>query len=128
MKLDITSLYYNGDTKSAGNTASWGTALGQERPGYRISVEGGQDLVDFIQKNHFDFNPSQNPNHRANIKKLDDKRIIASGVFNVIYINDVQFEGPFFLLVIEETSGSLSYLNFLMLSYFLKNILLMYMG
>lgn len=106
MKLDITSLYYNGDTKSAGNTASWGTALGQERPGYRISVEGGQDLVDFIQKNHFDFNPSKNPNHRANIKKLDVKRIIASGVFNVIYINDVQFEGPFFLLVIEETSGS----------------------
>ena len=27
MKLDITSLYFNGDTESAGNTASWGTIL-----------------------------------------------------------------------------------------------------
>jgi hypothetical protein len=106
MKLDITSLYFNGDTKSVGNTASWGTALGQERPDYPISVEGGQELVDLINLNHVDFNPIINPNHKANIKQLNDKIVVSSGCFNVVYVNNIEFEGPFYLLVIEETSGS----------------------
>jgi molybdopterin synthase catalytic subunit len=49
MKLDLTSLYFNGETESLGNTSSWGTALGQERPNYPISVEGGQEIVDQIK-------------------------------------------------------------------------------
>ncbi len=106
MKLDITSLYFNGDTKSVGNTASWGTALGQERPDYPISVEGGQELVDLINLNHIDFNPLTNPNHKANIKQLNDKIVVSSGCFNLVYVNNIEFEGPFYLLVIEETSGS----------------------
>jgi energy-coupling factor transporter ATP-binding protein EcfA2 len=106
MKLDITSLYFNGDTKSAGNTASWGTALGQEKPNYPISAEGGQDIVDLIKINHFDFNPSKNSNHTANIKSLDDKIIFDSGKFDSVYVNNIEFNGPFYLLVIEEASGS----------------------
>jgi hypothetical protein len=106
MKLDITSLYFNGDTKSVGNTASWGTALGQERPDYPISVEGGQEIVDLIAQNHIDFNPNTNPNHKANIKQLNDKIVVSSGCFNLVYVNNIKFEGPFYLLVIEETSGS----------------------
>jgi hypothetical protein len=106
MKLDITSLYFNGDTKSVGNTASWGTALGQERPDYPVSVEGGQELVGLIKKNHIDFNPKTNQNHKANIKHLDDKKILAAGRFDSVYVNNILFERPFFLLIIEETSGS----------------------
>ena len=71
MRIDLTSLYFNGDTKTSGNTASWGTALGQERPNYPISVDGGQDIVDLINKNHVDFNPTANPSHKANIKQLN---------------------------------------------------------
>ena len=106
MKLDITSLYFNGDTESAGNTASWGTALGQERPNYPVSVEGGQDIVDLIKKNHFDFNPTDNSNHTANIKNLNNKIIFASGKFDSVFVNNIEFDGPFYLLVLEETSGS----------------------
>ena len=106
MKLDITSLYFNGDTKSVGNTASWGTALGQERPDYPISVEGGKEIVDLLDQNHIDFNPNTNPNHKANIKQLNDKIVVSSGCFNLVYVNNIEFEGPFYLLVIEETSGS----------------------
>jgi 5-methylcytosine-specific restriction protein B len=106
MKLDITSLYFNGDTKSVGNTASWGTALGQERPDYPVSVEGGKEIVDLLDQNHIDFNPNTNPNHKANIKQLNDKIVVSSGCFNLVYVNNIEFEGPFYLLVIEETSGS----------------------
>ena len=53
MKIDLSSLYFNGDTKSLGNTASWGSALGQERPDYPITVEGGQEWVDFIKSKIF---------------------------------------------------------------------------
>lgn len=106
MKLDIASLYFNGETKSDGNTASWGTSLGQERPDYPISVEGGKELVDLIKLNHFDFEPSENENHTANIKQLENKIIYASGKFDSVYVNKIEFQGPFFLLVIEEKSGS----------------------
>jgi len=106
MKLDITSLYFNGDTKTIGNTASWGTALGQERPNYPISVDGGQDIVDLINQNHIDFNPITNPSHKANIKQLNEKIIISSGCFNKVYVNSIEIQGPFYLLVVEETSGS----------------------
>ncbi len=30
MKLNLTSLYFNGDTKTKGNTANWATSLGQK--------------------------------------------------------------------------------------------------
>ncbi|MDG4946366.1 hypothetical protein NMK71_08065 [Weeksellaceae bacterium KMM 9713] len=106
MKLDITSLYFNGDTKTKGNTASWGTALGQQRPNYPISVEGAQELVDLIKDNHITFTPSTNPNHKANIKHITDERIVASGRFDKIYINQIEFNGPFFLLVVEDVNNS----------------------
>ncbi len=106
MKLDITSLYFNGDTKTVGNTASWGTALGQERPDYPISVEGGKELVNLINQNHIDFNPITNPNHKANIKQLNEKIVVSSACFNEVYVNNIVFEGPFYLLVIQETTGS----------------------
>ena len=106
MRIDITSLYFNGETKSVGNTASWGTALGQERPDYPISVEGGQEIVDLINSNHFEFIPSKELNHTANIKHLEDKIIYSSGKFDSVYVNNIKFKGPFFLLVIEETSGT----------------------
>lgn len=105
MKLDLTSLYFNGETESLGNTSSWGTALGQERPDYPISVEGGQEIVDQIKLNHVDFNPLDNSSHSANIKNLNEKKIIDSGKFDSVFVNNIEFPGPFFLLVIEETSG-----------------------
>ena len=106
MRIDLTSLYFNGDTKTSGNTASWGTALGQERPNYPISVDGGQDIVDLINKNHVDFNPTANPSHKANIKQLNEKIIVSSGCFTKVYVNSIEIQGPFYLLVVEETSGS----------------------
>lgn len=106
MKIDITSLYFNGDTDSPGNTSSWGTALGQKRPNLDITVPGGLDVFNFINNNSFDFDPINNPNHQANIKQLDDKIILAAGRFDKVYVNDTLIEGPFFLLVIEETTGA----------------------
>ena len=49
MKLDLTSLYFNGDTESPGNTASWGTALGQEI-GNDITREGALDIIQLMEK------------------------------------------------------------------------------
>lgn len=106
MKIDITSLYFNGDTDSPGNTSSWGTALGQKRPNLDITVPGGTDIFNFINNNSFDFDPINNPNHHANIKQIDDKIILAAGRFAKVYVNDNLLEGPFFLLVIEETTGA----------------------
>lgn len=105
MKIDITSLYFNGETITEGNTTSWGTALGQKRPNLDISVPGGQDLFNFINENSFDFDPLNNPLHQVNIKQINDKIILAAARFNEVYVNDILVKGPFFLLVVEETTG-----------------------
>lgn len=106
MKLDITSLYFNCETKTVGNTASWGTALGQKKPDYPISAQGAQEIVDLINKNHIDFTPTSNPKHTANINKISDERIIAAGRFDSVYVNRKEFKGPFFLLVVEDINTS----------------------
>ena len=106
MKIDLTSLYFNGDTESVGNTASWGTALGQERPDYPISVEGGIELLNLIKEHHIDFDPHSNQDQYANIKNLNDKKIVESGRFDKVYVNKKEFNYPFFIIVVQETTGS----------------------
>ena len=105
MKLDLSSLYFYGDTLTPGNTASWGTALGQKAPNYPITVEGATELIELIRQNHFDFNPSRD-DHSSNIRHLVSKIILESGRFESVWVNGEEIQGPFFLLVIEETNGS----------------------
>lgn len=104
MKLDLTSLYFNGDTETPGNTACWGTSLGQKEPEYLISVAGAMDLIQLIKSHHFDFDPS-NENHSSNIRNIKSKKILYSGRFEKVWVNDIEVKGPFFLLVIEEKTG-----------------------
>ena len=105
MKLDLTSLYFNGDTLTPGNTPSWGTALGQERPDYPISVDGGEELVELIVRNQIEFNPITNNKQSANIRNIEKKKILNAGRFEVVIVNGTEIKQPFFLLVVEETSG-----------------------
>ena len=104
MKIDLTSMYFNGETKSPGNTASWGTSLGQESPNYPISVEGGQELFDFINENSVRFDVDD-PNCSVNIRGILDKKVLAAGKFESVLVNNIPVKSPFFLLVIEEKRG-----------------------
>lgn len=107
MKLDLTSMFFNGDTATKGNTASWGTALGQMAPDYLITVEGGQELFDSMQSSDIkiNFNPSEFDSHKANIR-FDGKKIIGAGLYKKCFLNGEMLESPFILLVLEEIGGS----------------------
>ena len=52
MKIDVTSLYFNGETQTPGNTASWGTALGQKE-GNQISVEGAIEIINLMKNKKY---------------------------------------------------------------------------
>ena len=60
MKLDLSSLYFNGQTYTPGNTASWGTSLGQTKDN-GITIAGAQELVDLMSlpKYKFEFDPKK---------------------------------------------------------------------
>jgi 5-methylcytosine-specific restriction protein B len=88
-----------------GNTPSWGTALGQERPDYPISVDGGEELVELIVRNQIEFNPITNNKQSANIKNIEKKKILKAGRFESVIVNGTEIKQPFFLLIVEETSG-----------------------
>jgi hypothetical protein len=103
MKLDLTSLYFNGKTATPGNTASWGTSVGQSSD-YKVNVEGAQELIDVINLNKIEFSTS-NINHTSNITKLSEKIILSAAKFDNVYINENKLESPFILLLIEETYG-----------------------
>ena len=107
MKLDLTAVYFNGETITDGNTASWGTALGQERQDYQITIDGAREIIDAMNNplNAIIFDPI-NPNHTSNIKRLGSKIVYAAAKFDNVFINDTRIESPFILLVIEETYGA----------------------
>lgn len=104
MKLDLTSLYFNGDTLTKGNTASWGTSLGQKE-GNEITVEGALELVALMERPEFkiNFDPINNPTHTANIRKLKEKKYPYAAKFNKVFVNETEINSPFILLVAEDT-------------------------
>jgi 5-methylcytosine-specific restriction protein B len=104
MKIDLTSLYFNGETQTPGNTASWGTALGQKE-GNQISVEGAIEIINLMKniKYSIKFDPKNNPSHKANIRQLKDKEYPYAAKFDFVYVNKEKVEGPFFMVVTEDT-------------------------
>jgi hypothetical protein len=106
LKIDLTSLSFNSKLLNGIGTASWGTALGQKRPDYPITVEGAQEILNSMRNDSIkiEFNPS-NPLHKSNITNLNKKTIIAAGKYENVFINDVRINSPFILLVVEETYG-----------------------
>ena len=104
MKLDLTSLYFNGDTKNICNTAGWGTSLGQKL-GNEITVPGGQELVALMEKpeNKINFDPINNIKHVADFNNLNKKNYPYSASFKTVFVNGIPIEGPFHLIVVEDT-------------------------
>lgn len=107
MKIDLTSLYFNGETQTDGNTASWGTALGQKE-GNQISVDGAEEIINLMkdEKYSIKFDPKNNPSHKANIRQLKEKEYPYAAKFDFVYINNEKVEGPFFMLVTEDTKDT----------------------
>ena len=106
MKIDTTSLAFNSKLLNGIGTASWGTALGQKRPDYPITVEGGHEILKsmFHDSIKINFTPSD-PLHKSNIKNLKKKIIIAAGKYDKVYVNDNRINAHFILLIVEETYG-----------------------
>jgi energy-coupling factor transporter ATP-binding protein EcfA2 len=107
MKLDLTSLYFNGDTLTKGNTASWSTSLGQKK-GNDITVKGAQEIVDLMESpdNKVVFNPVNNFNHKADFKQIDKRTFPYAASFNEVIVNNNLIIGPFHLVIIEDTPGA----------------------
>lgn len=107
MKIDLTSLFFNVTVNSPGNTASWGTALGQQRPNYPITVNGAVELIDALDDPAFkiEFNPIQNTDHLADLRHLESKTILHAGLFKCVYVNSHKIEVPFVMLVVREDAG-----------------------
>ncbi len=106
MKIDITSLSFNSKLLNGIGTASWGTALGQKRPDYPITVKGANEILNSMNQDSIKirFIPS-NSLHNSNITNLKKKIIIAAGKYDNVYVNDNRINAPFILLIVEETYG-----------------------
>ena len=106
MKIDITSLAFNSKLLNGIGTASWGTALGQKRPDYPITVEGAHAILNSICHDSIKINFIPNdPKHKSNITNLKKKIIIAAGKYDKVFVNFTRINAPFILLIVEETYG-----------------------
>jgi hypothetical protein len=107
MKLNLTSLYFNGDTKTKGNTASWGTSLGQKK-GNEISVDGAQEIIDLMEmpENKIAFNPVNKENQKADFKQINKRTFPYAASFKEVMVNNNLIIGPFHLIVVEDTPES----------------------
>ncbi len=105
MKLDLTSLYFNGDILTKGNMVSLGISLGQKK-GNEIIVDGAQEIVDLMEapENKIVFDPANNNNHKADFKHLDKRTFPYAASFKDVVVKGHLINGPFHLVVVEDTT------------------------
>lgn len=105
MILNLGSLAFNADTKTAGGSPAWGTELGQG-DGYKFSFE---DMSDFftgmVYKSVVDLDKVTCPLGKGGNQRSDYDFVIAS-LFDKIYVNGKRVnDARFLLLVVKKLNG-----------------------
>ena len=103
MELDNGSLMFNMKTEKPGNTAAWGTALGQSKKSeYRFTKDDYSEIiVSMVYKKINDME-----NFKLKLGKpgadQDNYAIVLASMFEKIYVNDILIEGAKFILAISQ--------------------------
>ena len=108
MKLDLGSFAFGSSVSTGGNTPSWGTALGQKKPGLKLTYPGCENIImGMIYKSipvDKVFIPIGKGGHVCN--SLEDNGIQLAALFDKVYINEVRVEAPFIMVIYQDSSES----------------------
>lgn len=108
MNIDLGSFAFGTSLKVGSGTPSWGTALGQSSPSYRITRDGSDRILIgmlycAIPKKDIKM-PIGKGGHVVSGDQADEIQLAA--LFNKVYVNGIKIEYPFILILQKEESNS----------------------
>ena len=108
MKLDLGSFAFGSSVATGGNTPSWGTSLGQQRPDLKFTYPGYDNIIIGMMYKSIPINkvfiPLGKGGHVCN--SLEDEGIQLAAMFDKVYINEVKVDAPFIMLIYQDGSDS----------------------
>ena len=108
MKLDLGSFAFGSSIVTGGNTPSWGTSLGQQKPDLKLTYPGYDNVIIGMLYKSIPVNkvyiPLGKGGHICN--SLEDDGIQLAALFDKVYINEVRVNASFIMLIYQESSDS----------------------
>lgn len=108
MNIDLGSFAFGSVVSSGGGTPSWGTALGQSQPDYRITYPGAETIVIGMVYNSVPLEGVKLSLGKGGKEStaLDAKECQLAALFRKVYVNNIRVDYPFTMVLIKETSDS----------------------
>ena len=108
MKIDLASFAFGCTLIEGTGTPPWGTALGQQRPEYKFSQEGSNDIVVGMLYNAVPLKDVWLPIGKGGsvVTGIDNPGIQLASVFHKVYVNGVKINYPFSMVIYKESSDS----------------------
>lgn len=108
MKLDLGSFAFGSTVTTGGNTPSWGTSLGQQKPALKFTYPGYDNIIIGMLYKSIPvdkvFIPLGKGGHVCN--SLEDEGIQLAAMFDKVYINEVKVDAPFIMVIYQDSSES----------------------
>lgn len=108
MKLDLGSFAFGSTVTTGGNTPSWGTSLGQQKPALKFTYPGYDNIIIGMLYKSIPvdkvFIPLGKGGHVCN--SLEDEGIQLAAMFDKVYINEVKVNAPFLMVIYQDSSES----------------------
>ena len=119
MNIDLGSLFFNASIETGGGTPSWGTALGQSSPDYKLTYPGAADILIAMDYCYWPLSDSIScklgkggKEYKAIASQSEDSKyeITKAAVFYDTYIKvegkPISINKPFILLVTRENENT----------------------
>lgn len=108
MNLDLGSFAFGSNLENGTGTPSWGTALGQSHPEYKITYPGAEAILIGMVYCSVPLNTISLPlgkgGHIYQASDLEECQI--ASVFHKVFINGIKIDYPFIIVLIKEKSES----------------------
>ena len=108
MNIDLGTFAFGSIISSGGGTPSWGTALGQSQPDYRITYPGAEVIVMGMVYNSVPLKGVRLPLGKGGkiYTASDTQECQLAALFRKVYVNNIRVDYPFTMVLVKENSDS----------------------
>ena len=104
MNIDLGSFAFGSVISSGGGTPSWGTALGQSQPDYRITYPGAEIIVVGMVYNSVPLEGVRLPLGKGGriYTASETQECQLAALFRKVYVNNIRVDYPFTMVLIKQ--------------------------
>lgn len=108
MNLDLASFAFGANIENGTGTSPWGTSLGQSQPDYKFTAKGYENILCGMVYKSVPLNTVGLPLGKGGntVYCHENGGCQLAAVFNKVYINGLQIDAPFAMIIFKEDSIS----------------------